>query len=308
MGAFEEKVYIDTYNATLNRLYQQKVSKLIGLVRKESKGGTLTYHDQIAGTSGRRRTTYNAPTPSIPIDFARRVISNETWDTADFVDPTQVVQVLQDPTSAKAEAMAMAAARKTDQILYDAIRGAALTETGGVTSVPLPSTQKIAVGGTPSGLTLDKLSEAKFIMDDADVPMENRVLMCGAEQIADLNTDTTITSADYNTDKTISEGDGNVRRLMGFQIITVNGVRDGDSLLSGARAGNRILYDTGVIAFCVAFDASNIILNRQMGLSTSVDARADLSNVKQILSTMMLGATRMQEKGVVEIACKTAAL
>ena len=161
------------------------------------------------------------------------------------------------------------------------------------TSTALPASQKVAVNyvesGTAanSGLTIAKLRRAKFILDSNEVDEEEeRIIVVSAKQLQDLLRTTEVTSADYNTVRALV--DGAVNTFMGFKF-----------------RRTQLLPVATNVRSCYAYVKSGIVL-AERGLKTHMDVRTDLSHSLQIRSVASLGATRMEEKKVVEIACDEA--
>jgi hypothetical protein len=96
---------------------------------------------------------------------------------------------------------------------------------------------------------------------------------------------TEITSADYNSVKALV--DGSVNTFMGFKFRKTQ-------LLP--------LTVSTDVRLCYVYVKSGIVL-AERGLKTHMDIRTDLSHSLQIRSVASLGATRLEEKKVVEIAC-----
>jgi hypothetical protein len=156
----------------------------------------------------------------------------------------------------------------------------------------LPSSQKVAVNyvesGSPanSGLTIAKLRNAKYILDANEVDEEEeRIIVVSAKQLQDLLRTTEITSADYNSVKALV--DGALNTFMGFkfrktQLLPLNSSTD--------------------VRSAYVYVKSGVVL-AERGLKTHMDVRTDLSHSLQIRSVASLGATRLEEKKVVEIAC-----
>jgi hypothetical protein len=115
---------------------------------------------------------------------------------------------------------------------------------------------------------------------------EERIIVVSARQLQDLLRTTEVTSADYNTVRALV--DGNVNTFMGFKF-----------------RRTQLLGLASTVRSCFAYVKSGIVL-AERGLKTYMDVRTDLSHSLQIRSVASLGAIRMEEKKVVEIACDEA--
>jgi hypothetical protein len=223
---------------------------------------------------------------------ARRRCALEDFDWADLIDQEDKIRMLIDPTSSYSQAAAWAMGRAMDEVIVDAMRGTSYTGETGSTPVTLPTAQKVPVGTT--GLTIDKLLAAKKIFDEKDVSDEGRHLALTAMQLQDLLKTTQITSADYNTVKALVNGD--INTFVGFDFHRVDGLRiDGTKILPLLNATDRA---------CMAWQGENVLLGVGANPQGRVSERADKNYATQVFYSMTIGATRMQEEAVVEIACK----
>tara|TARA_Y100000361_G_scaffold152112_1_gene170827 strand:- start:317 stop:982 length:666 start_codon:yes stop_codon:yes gene_type:complete len=211
------------------------------------------------------------------------------YEVADLIDDQDKLRMIVDPTSSYAQAQAFAIGRSMDDVIITAATGDAKTgETGGTTTA-LPSGQKVAVNlsGSNEGLTIGKLREAKFILDNNSVdPSIPRVMVVGPKQIQDLLATTQITSSDFNTIKALVQGD--VDTFMGFQFIT----------------STRLAHNSGTdVRTCFAYAVDGLTLAVAKDLTVRIDERPDKGYAVQVYACMSIGATRMEEEKVVEISC-----
>jgi hypothetical protein len=283
--------FVQQYAANVMMLAQQKGSKLRDAVRVENVTGKQSFFDQIGATAARRRTSRHSDTPRMDTPHARRRCSLEDFDWADMIDQEDKVRMLIDPTSTYAKSAANAMGRAIDEVIVDAIRGTSYTGETGSTAVTLPVGQKIAVSA--SGLTLPKLISAKKLMDAADIDNEGRYIAVTSEQLEDLLNNTTVTSADFNTVKALVQGE--LETFLGFNFIRVDGLRiDGTKILP---------FITGSDRAVVAWQRDQVVLGIGAQPQARITERADKNYATQVFYSMSVGATRMQEVGVVEVAC-----
>lgn len=270
------------YSANIMLLVQQKGSRLKDAVRQEMVTGEIAYFDQIGAGSAIKRQSRHADTPLTETPHARRQVMLEDYEYSDLVDRLDQVKTLTDPTNAYAQAAAHALGRAMDDVIIAQANGVARSGKTGQTLVTLPAPQKIAGGGT--GLTLAKLLQAKEILDAAENdPDEPRYVACPAKDITVLLGTTQVTSSDYNTVKALAAGQ--IDTFLGFRFIRtqrlgLNG--------SGERA-------------CLAWRQSALLLALAQSPKVKVTERPDKSYATQIYCAMSIGATRMEEDGVVEI-------
>jgi len=281
--------FVQQYSSNVQMLVQQKGSKLRGLVRQESVTGKSAFFDQIGVTYARQRSTRHSDTPRMDTPHARRRVTVADYDWADLIDREDKVRMLIDPTSEYAMAAAWAMGRSMDEVIIDAALGTAYTGETGATTQAL--THSIAQGGT--GLTLAKLLEAKEILDGNNVADEGRYIALTAGQVTDLLNTTEVKDADYNTVRALAAGQ--VNTFLGFTFVPVNGLReDGTKILPLDGSSDRR---------CIAWQKDCLLLGMGAEPQSRISERADKNYATQVFYSMTLGATRMQEAGVVEIKC-----
>jgi hypothetical protein len=276
---------VKQFGANVEFLVQQKGSRVRPAVRVETGiVGEDAYYDQLAPTTAVLKTTRNADTPLVKSDNRRRRVSMLDYEWADLIDKEDKLKMIIDPQNSYAVNAAWALGRAMDDLLIAAFNGTAYTGKTGSTAVTLPASQQIAVAAT--GLTIDKLREAKEILDLADVdPDEPRFILVSPKQITDLLETTDVTSADYNTIRTLVQGQ--IDTFLGFKFIM----------------SNRLPLDGSGDRLCFAWAMNGMLLAVAQDLMARIDERADKSYAVQVYACMGIGATRMQEDKVVEIAC-----
>ena len=284
--------FVQQYSSNVQMLSQQMGSYLRGAVDVESVVGKNAFFDQVGKTTAQLRTSRHADTPQIDTPHSRRRVSLADYEWADLIDNADKVRLLIDPTSSYAKAAAAAMGRAMDDVIIAALGGTSFTGETGSTSVTLPAGQKPYSASQPNtaagGLSIEKLLEAKKILDLADVdPSIQRYFVCGPTQISNLLGTTQITSSDFNTVKALAQGQ--VDSFLGFKFIV----------------SNRLVFDATNTddRLCYAFTQDAIKLAIGQDVIARIDERADKSYSTQVYYAMSIGATRMEEEKVVQIAC-----
>jgi len=276
--------FIQTYSGNVQMLVQQKGARLRDAVRYETVTGENGFFDQVGAATAMKRTARHADTPLSDTPHARRYWTIEDYEYAELIDKQDKIRTLIDPTSDYAIAAAWAMGRAMDDTLIAAANGTAKTGKTGSSSVALPSAQKVAVAAT--GLTLAKLLSAKEILDAAENdPDEPRYLALKAKDVTSLLNTTEIKSADYNTVKALAQGQLN--SFLGFSFIRTE--RLGTIVGASDRAN-------------LAWNKSGLLLAVGQEIKTDIGERRDKSMATQVYVCMSIGAARMQEESVVEIA------
>jgi len=189
-----------------------------------------------------------------------------------------------DPTSSYAASAAFAMGRAKDDAIITAATGSASTGESGSTSTALPSGQKIAVA--TAGLTLAKLLSAKEILDsnEADPDMQRNIAVT-AKQVTDLLNTTEIKDSDYNTVKALAQGQ--INSFLGFNFVRTE------------RLGTDSNGDRQVICWV----QDGILLATGKDATSKISEMPTKNYSTQVFYSQTIGATRMEEEKVVEIAC-----
>jgi hypothetical protein len=275
--------FVNQFSSNIQMLSQQMGSLLRTAVDQESVTGEKAFFDQVGSAAAVLRTTRHADTPLIDTPHSRRMVTMADYEYADLIDDQDKVRLLADPTSTYSRAAAAAMGRAMDDVIISAALGTAKTGKDGSTSTALPSAQKIVHGS--AGLTIAKLVSAKQILDEGNVdPSIPRYIVVSPKQISDLLNNTTVTSSDFNTVKALAQGQ--ISSFVGFQFITSNR-----------------LTDDGTSRQVIAFAGDGIKLAIGKEPTARIDERADKSYATQVYYCQSVGATRMEESKVVEIAC-----
>lgn len=273
---------VEQYRSNLQTLMQQKQSRLRLSVRQESIEGKNAFFEQLNSTNAYEITNRHADTILIDTPHLRRRVSTRDIGWADMIDAADKNKILIDPASAYLENAQYALNRKIDDYIVAAFLATAYGGVDGSTSYSFPGGKQIAHGS--AGMTIAKLRSAKQLLDKDEVDENDRYVACTAEQINNLLATTEVTSSDYNTVRALVNGDPGT--LLGFKFIRLERLTKASTTRS-----------------CVAWQKNSMLLAVGQDIITSIDKRPDKNNGTQVLARMTIGATRMDEKGVVEIQC-----
>lgn len=273
---------VEQYSSNVQILMQQKESRFRGAVRLETGiTGKNAFFDQLNSTAAVKRTTRHADTPLVSTPHLRRRVSLADYDWADLVDNMDLKKILTDPTSK----YALNAKNAMNRAMDDAVIAAALaTCYGGVdgtTSYAFDTTSNQVVNASTS-MTLTKLLAAKQILDENEVDEEDRFICIGSKQLAALLNTSEIKSSDYNTVKALVQGQ--IDTFLGFKFIRSERLSVGSSITK-----------------CLAWQKNSLLLGIGLDVIVDVGPRRDKNMAIQVYLGMSIGATRMDEKGVVEI-------
>lgn len=275
--------FVEQYKSNVFHLAQQKGSRLRDAVKTESVTGKAHFFERIGSTAAEKRTSRHSDTPRMDTPHSRRKVTMDDYDWADLIDNEDKVRMLISPSSEYAMAGAWAMGRAMDDAIISAVSGTSYGGVSGGTSVALASAQKIVHGS--AGLTLAKLLSAKEILDSSDVdPDEPRYMVVTAKQLQNMLGVEQITSADYANVKALVQGD--IDTFLGFNFIRTE----------------RLVTD-GTNRLALAFTQNAIGLALGQDITTKISERADKNYATQVFLSMSIGATRVEDEKVVEIAC-----
>ena len=279
--------FVQQYTTNVALLLQQRGSKLRDYCTIGSYTGKAAKAvEQVGAVTAQVRTSRHSDTPLISTPHDARWVFPTDYEWADMIDDQDKLRMLIDPTSSYATNGAYALGRAMDDLIVTAALGDAKTGENGTTTTGFATaTQQIAAAA--SGLTIAKLRAAKkiFMRNEVDMDMDQLCIAVTAEQIEDLLATTEVTSSDYNTVKALVQG--NVDTFMGFKFIQIE----------------RLGVDGSSARRVIAWAKSGLHVGMWNDINTRIGERADKSYSTQVYVKGTFGATRVEEKKVVEILC-----
>lgn len=277
--------FVKQFSSNLLHLVQQKGSRLRSTVMvKSDVVGEETSMDQIGSQTATKKESRNSDTPISQPNLQRRWITLYDYEVAKLHDKQDQLKMLADPTSSYVMGQAWSLGRAMDTEIIVAASGSARTDKTGSTSTSLPAAQKIVVGG--SGLTLAKLLSAKEILDGAEVDEdEDKFIIVSAKQMTNLLNTTEVKNADYNSVKALVEG--KVGEFLGFKF----------------KRSERLETDDSDSRLVLCYARSGIGLAVAQDITTDIGVRRDKSMAKQVYASLGIGASRLEEEKIVQIAC-----
>lgn len=279
--------FVQQYSTNVQLLLQQRGSKLREAVTVGNYVGKAAKAvEQIGAVTAQKRTTRHGDTPLISTPHDARWVFPNDYEWADLIDDQDKLRMLIDPTSPYAVNGAYALGRSIDDLIIEAALGIAKTGENGTTNTAFDTAnQQIVVGA--SGLTIAKLREAKKILlsNEVDPSVDPLYMAVTAEQLDNLLGTTEVTSSDYNTVKALVQGA--VDSFMGFKFIHT------EQLGVDGSGDQRV----------IAWARSGLHLGIWNDITTRISERDDKSYANQVYVKGTFGATRVEEKKVVEILC-----
>lgn len=297
-GVFSDH-FLTLFNDNLLNELQQEGSRLMNIFPREMAKGQKTYIDKIGLATSHQKTSRLQDINNDEETYERRLITFQTHFAAYTPDINDLMDMVKDPTSDILRNMAFSLGRKMDEIIMTALGGTAVVQTNGsTTNTSLPAGQILAVSDITydldltagdKGLTPGKLMKAQKILKQNYAPGDV-VVIAPAGQLANVLAHARASSGDYVTSRPLD--------TPGFE-----------PALAGYLGMNYIHYEeTGVDSnsdekvFVTTRNALKV-LERQP-LMTKIAPRVDkVGHPNQLHAFFDLGATRMFEEAVVQIAC-----
>lgn len=282
--------FVRQWERGITHLAEQKMSRFRDKVRVvRIKDGDRAYIDQLGATTAQPSTTRHADTPLVDTPHSRRQVSLTPYKHADLVDKADQIRTLNDPTNAYMVAFGRAFGRAIDDVIIAVAFASANTGVDGSTSVAFDTTNfQVAASGT-AVLTLNDIAQANEKLRAAENdPEDGFFFACSARQQRDMLEDTTASSIDYNNIRLLMTGD--IKTLFGFEWIQTE----------------RLAVDSNSDRRCIAWARNSLALAIGEEPSGRISERADKNYSTQVFMSMDIGATRMDETGVVEVLADVA--
>lgn len=284
-------LYEQKFSQIFELLVQQQEMRLPQTARQGNHRGTKGAQaiKQVGVIEADQRTIRLEPITFADAPHDARWVYPIMFDRAVPFDTWDELQTAADPRSSYTQALIAGMNRKKDAEMHRAFfETSHVGETGAGTTAFPTSTQQVAVNFRASGnthLTVAKLKEAKRILMANEVDLETDQLYCTARaiDIDSLMDEITVTSRDFNDAPVMR--DGKLTRFFGFNLI--------HSELCPTSSSNTLL---------AAWAGSGVHFGTWQDVETKITQRTDLRGQPwQVYVSAMFGATRLQEKKVVQV-------
>ena len=284
--------YVQQFATNLELLLQQKDSRLKSLVDQGTHyGEQAAVVDQVGKIEMQEPAGRFAPIGRVDATVDRRWVLPSSYDLPQLIDSFDKLKLLLDPNSTFVANGVAACNRRYDNTIIAAFFAAAQTGKSGTTSTSFLSANQVAVtmgAATATGLNVKKLREAKKILMAYDIDVATEQIFCGitAKQHDDLLAEAQVVSTDFNDRPVLTEG--RIMRFLGINFV--------HSELYG--------LDTNSYRRLPVWIKSGMHLGQWGAMETNISKREDLSGQPfQAYQKLTIGATRLDEKKVVEIKC-----
>lgn len=291
MSANDTVYFVNEYNTILQALLQQMDARFRPYVMTGTHvGNGAAPVDQYGSIEAYQPVGRNAPLVGQDVSADRRWVYPNDREIVRWINNYDKMRMLIDPTSEFMRGVAAGMARAEDDICIDAFFATAQTGVSGGTATTHSNQVTVSIGGTTSGLNVDKLLRAKRLLAAAQVdPSEEIYCAVSARQVEDLLKQAQVVSSDYNSVKPLT--DGKVSRFLGINFIP----------------SERLNVDGSGYRRVPLWVKSGMHMGVWGDTISDITQRKDLSSQPfQLYSRFTMGATRIEENRVVEIVCNEA--
>lgn len=289
------------YQGAVELLLQQNGPRLRGCVMEGSYTGEAANPvDQVGQVKPVKNRPRNSDTPLLSVPTDRRWVYPNDYEAADLIDQQDKLRTIDQLDNPYVQVGRLAVQRAVDDEILLATFGTAQTGKTGATATAFPGGQSIAANygaAANTGLSVAKLRKGRQLLISAGADWVNDPMYCAVTSLDHdfMLGETQIINADYNGDVTGARAvlvDGIVSRFLGISFVIVeftDTVYSAQATMGGA---------TRQIPLWVK---SGLHLGVWNDVTARIDERPDKSYATQWYTKCTVGATRLQEKKVVQV-------
>jgi len=270
--------FVTLFDAEVKQAYQGKAMLVPAVRQRRGVEGSTVKFPKVGKGVATPRVPQTDVTP-LNVGFSSVTCTLSDWNAAEYSDIFSQAKVNFDERQELVQVVANAMGRRQDQLILDA-----LTASG--TSLTVAN----SIGGATTNLNVAKLREAKRLMDKNNVPPEGRHIVIHGNSLANLLSETSVTSSDFNTVKALVQGD--VSTFLGFTFHVL-----------GDRSEGGLAIDGSLDRTCFAFHNMAVGYGEGIGMRTEINYIPEKTSwlVNEVFSA---GAITIDAEGIVQITCR----
>lgn len=290
-----DTAFVQQYSSMLYSLSQQQKSKFVSNTRQESTQGESKSFERLGEAVVQEMTTRHPDTPNNEQPHTRRWVTPKDYNTNSYIDNTDKLKMLINPTNEYMQNQARALGRETDDIIIAAALGTAAAGVTSTTSSIAFKDESISIHGDgtvtslgtaadPNGsaaeatITLAKVATMQQLFDDEDVDEEiPRYWAISPRSLRALIQINTAISSDFVSLRPMESG--NIVYWMNFNWIKSTRLTKNTTDSTCYRS--------------IAWAKDGLIYGSAKGVTSRIDERTDKSYITQVYSEMNGGAVRM---------------
>jgi N4-gp56 family major capsid protein len=267
--------FTQLFDAEVKQAYQSSRA-LAGLTRERTNvEGNQVKFPKIGKGTATVRVPQTDVTP-LNVTYSQITATMSDYIAAEYSDIFSQQKVNFDERRELVQVVGNAIGRRMDQLVIDALNASS-------TSLTVATT----IGGAGTNMNIEKLIEAKKLLDANNVPSEGRCMIIHANNLAGMLGETEITSSDFATVKALVSGE--VDTFMGFKFVTLGDRDEGGLPIPSTRT-------------CFAFHKD------AMGMGIGMNQKSEINYVPEktsflVSSMFSAGAVAIDDEGIVKISC-----
>ena len=267
--------FVTLFDAEVKQAYQgESVLRNTVRLRTGVEGSTHKF-PKIGSGVAQVRIPQTDVTP-MNVDYSQATVTLSDYIAAEYSDIFNQAKINFDERQELVQVVSKSIGRRADQLIIDALDAAS-------TSLTVAT----SVGGAGTNLNIEKLIEAKKLLDAGNVPMEGRHMLIHANNLSGLLGETQVTSADYNSVKALVAGE--VNTFLGFNFHVIGDRDEGGLPKPSTRT-------------CYAWHQQAMGMAEGMGIRTEINYIPEKTS-HLVASMFSAGAVGIDASGIVEISC-----
>lgn len=300
LGGTYQDFHLDMFKDNLEHELQQNGTLLTATVTVEQVDGNKTYFTKYGKSSSYKKSVRGEQKTYHEDTYERRLLQFEFNSSDKILDKVDIMDMVNNPKSDAIMAMVMELGRVRDTVIFTAVSGPATKQENGATST-VSDIQTVAVnshafsavsGSNDIGLTPSKLKEAIKKLGElyVDVSREDVFVVGPMNQLMKLSVQDEVTSADFSSTRTL-EVPGIVPGINGYLGLTYIAYEETD-----------LVNTSDETVYVYPRSAAKLGIRHPLTVEVGPDY-GRVGNPETIAVYEDIGATRMFEEKVVQIAC-----
>jgi hypothetical protein len=270
--------FVTLFDAEVKQAYQGQ-AKLVPAVRqRRGVEGSVVKFPKVGKGVATIRVPQSDVTP-LNVGFSSVTLTLSDYNAAEYSDIFSQAKVNFDERQELVQVVAGAMGRRQDQMILDAL-------TASSTSLTVAN----SIGGSNTNMNITKLREAKRLLDKGNVPPDGRHIIIHANGLANLLSETSVTSSDFNSVKALVQGELNTYLGFTFHVL-------------GDRSEGGLAIDGSLDRSCFAFHKDAVGYGEGIAMRTEINYIAEKTSwlVNEVFSA---GAVAIDDEGIVKITCR----
>jgi len=282
MAVSLSNAFVTLFDAEVKQAYQGKAMLVPAVRQRRGVEGSIVKFPKVGAGVATLRVPQTDVTP-LNVGFSTVTCTLQDWNAAEYSDIFSQAKVNFDERQELVQVVANAMGRRQDQLILDALAASG-------TSLTVANTVVTSGSATASNMNLGKLREAKRLMDKNNVPPEGRHVIIHANGLANMLSETSVTSADFNSVKALVQGE--INTFLGFEFHVL-----------GDRSEGGLAIDGSLDRTCFAFHKDALGYAEGIGMRTEINYIPEKTSwlVNEVFSA---GAVTIDAAGIVSITCR----